>query len=71
MSLRKAKEIELPRLAAAILGCRYDDLRQRQRQYKARRRTAFLSAALVAFACLAVYYYRTSQEIRKNYEESL
>ena len=54
MSLRKAKEIELPRLAAAILGCRYDDLRQRQRQYKARRRTAFLSAALVAFACLAV-----------------
>ena len=71
MSLRKAKEIELPRLAAAILGCRYDDLRQRQRQYKARRRTAFLSAALAAFACLAVYYYRTSQEIQKNYEQSL
>ena len=71
MSPRKAKEIELPRLAAAIVGCRYDDLRQRQRQYRQRRRTAILSAALAAFACLAVYYYRTSQEIQKNYEQSL
>lgn len=71
MRPRKAKQIELPRLAAAILGCRYDDLRQRERQYRQRRRTAFLSAALAAIACLAVYYYRTSQEIKKNYEESL
>ena len=32
MKPNKAKNIELPRLVSAILGCRYDDLRQRQRQ---------------------------------------
>lgn len=71
MSPRKAKEIELPRLAAAILGCRYDDLRQRAKQYKARRRTAFASAAMIFLACLSVYYYRTSRQIQQNYVQSL
>ena len=71
MPLRKAREIELPRLASAILGCRYDDLRQRERQYKARRRNLILSASLIAASLLSVYFFLTAREIQKNYEESL
>lgn len=71
MSPRKAKQIELPRLAAAILGCRYDDLRQRQKQYRTRQLTALLSVFLAAAVALSVYFYRTSREIQKNYEQAL
>ena len=34
LPLRQARREELPRLAAALLGCGYDELRQRQRQYR-------------------------------------
>ena len=65
MNPRKAKNIELPRLASAILGCRYDELRQRQRQYRMRRIIAAFSAALVASLGLSAYFIRTSIQIQK------
>lgn len=68
---RQARREELPRLAAALLGCAYDELRQRQRQYRLRRLTAVLSAALVVSLCLSVYFVRTSMMIRENYQQSL
>lgn len=68
---RQARREELPRLVAALLGCAYDELRQRQRQYRLRRLTAVLSAALVASLCLSVYFVRTSMMIRQNYQQSL
>lgn len=71
MPPRKAKQIELPRLAAALLGCRYDDLRQRQRQYRTRRMVAFFSAALAASLLLAVYFFQTARQIQENYEQAL
>ncbi|MBR5868535.1 MAG: toll/interleukin-1 receptor domain-containing protein, partial [Clostridia bacterium] len=71
MPIRKAREIELPRLASSILGCRYDDLRQRERQYKNRRRTMILSAFLTAATLLSVYFFMTAQKIQENYEQSL
>lgn len=71
MSDRRARREELPRLAAALLGCGYDELRQRQRQYKMRRLTAGLSAALACSLLLAAYFVRTSIRIQENYEEAL
>jgi len=65
MKPRQAKNIELPRLVSAILGCRYDELRQRQRQYRMRRTIAAFSAALVASLCLSVYFIHTSIRIQK------
>lgn len=65
MKPQKAKNIELPRLVSALLGCRYDDLRQRQRQYKMRRMVALFSAALVASLSLTAYFIHTSIQIQK------
>lgn len=68
---RQARREELPRLVAALLGCAYDELRQRQRQYRLRRLTAGLSVALAASLCLSVYFVRTSMMIQENYRQSL
>ena len=62
---RKAKQEELPRLAAPLLGCAYDELRQRQKQYKARRNAAIISSALVASFSLTAYFLYTSITIQK------
>ena len=56
---------ELPRLAAVLLHCSYDELRQRQRQYKLRRLMTVLSAAMVASLCLMGYFLYTSIVIRQ------
>lgn len=66
MKRRKAMREELPRLAAALLGCGYDVLRQRQKQYRARRAMAIVSAALVASLCLMTYFLYTSITIQKK-----
>ena len=65
MSHRKAVREELPRLAAPLLGCAYDELRQRQRQYRTRRLTAILSAAVLASLGLAAYFLQTSITIQR------
>lgn len=65
MKLRKAMKEELPRLAAPLLHCGYDELRQRQRQYRMRRTIAAFSAALTAALCLMVYFIHTSIRIQK------
>lgn len=59
---------ELPRLAAALLHCGYDELRQRQRQYKMRRMIAFFSVALVASVSLMTYFLYTSIKIQRANE---
>lgn len=71
MNFSKARKEELPRLAAAILGCGYDDLRQRQRRYRQRRNTILASAAGLALASLAGYYAYTAAQIQENLEQSL
>lgn len=55
---RKAYREELPRLAAALLGCGYDELRQRERQYRTRRLITVFSVAmamLIGFAGYVLY----------------
>ena len=52
MPFNKAKKEEIPRLAAALLGCSYDELVRRQRAYKTRRLmivSAVVAAAAIAF----------------------
>lgn len=65
MGLRRAKREELPRLAAALLGCGYDELRRRERQYRTRRLVAFFSAALAATLCFAAYVMHNSMQIQQ------
>lgn len=62
---RKARQEELPRLAAALLGCGYDELRQRQRQYRMRRLITIFSLALAASLGLTAYFVKTSITIQK------
>jgi len=69
LSRRQAKTEELPRLAAALLGCPYDELRQRQRQYRMRRLITVFSAALVASLCLTAYFVYTTLTIRDANEK--
>lgn len=78
MGHRKAKKEELPRLAAALLHCGYDELRQRQRQYRMKQLIAVFSAALAASMALSAYFLYTSITIRnaniqiqKNLDEAL
>lgn len=62
---KQAIREELPRLAAALLGCGYDQLRQRQRQYRMRRMVTFFSLALAASVSLTAYFLYTSIKIQK------
>ena len=61
---RKAVKEELPRLAAALLHCGYDELRQRQKQYRMKQLLAVCSAALAASLALAAYFLYTTITIR-------
>lgn len=69
MKKSKAVREELPRLAAPLLNCAYDELRQRQRQYRMRRIVAAFSAALAASLCLTAYYIHTNIQIRQANDE--
>lgn len=50
-----AKREELPRLAAAILGCSCDELRQRQRKRQIRQAVSVFSAVLLLVAVIAAF----------------
>ncbi len=71
MPKKGARREELPRLAAALLGCAYDELRRRERQYRMHRLIAVFSVMLTATAGLACYFLYTSLAIQKNLEASL
>ena len=68
---KKARREELPRLAAALLGCSYDDLKRRQRQYRMRRLTIAVSAVMACMIALSVYFAWSADQIQSNYEQSL
>ena len=77
-SKRQRLHEELPRLAAALLFCSYDELRQRQRQYRQRKMVAIFSAALTASLAFSAYFlynsiriHKANLQIQENYEEAL
>lgn len=71
MPFSKAKREEIPRLAAALIGCSYDELVRRQRAYKMRRvillSTLFASAALL----FGVYMYNSKKKVDESYRNAL
>ena len=66
--IRRARREELPRLAAALLGCSYDELVERERQYRRRRATAIASLAGLMLTIAVSYLTWSLVQIRKNYE---
>ncbi|MBQ7464512.1 MAG: TIR domain-containing protein [Lachnospiraceae bacterium] len=71
MSPGKAKKTELPRLACGIIGCAYDELMNRRRQYRIKQLTAAFLAVLAIMAAFSGYMYYSRDRIRKTYLESL
>lgn len=71
MPLGKAKKTELPRLAAGLIGCAYDELMNRHRQYRLKQITAAFSLALALMFGFSGYMYYSKTKIHKNYLESL
>lgn len=62
---RKAYREELPRLAAALLGCGYDELRQRERQYRTRRLITALSVIMALLIGFVGYVLHNSMLIQQ------
>ncbi len=71
MPYRQVKAQEVPRLAAAIIGCSYDELINRQRQYKMRRLTAIFAGAMALSVGFGLYMLHSKTLIQENYIESL
>ena len=64
LPLRKARQIELPRLLAALLGVSYDEIRQRRHQYEMRRRTIILSIVSTVLLVFLAYFAYSNAQIR-------
>ena len=71
LPMGRADKEELPRLAAGLLGCSYDELQRRNRQYRMRRAAAIIAAAFAGVAAFGVYAFISRQQINKSYVESL
>ena len=71
MSPGKAKKTELPRLACGLIGCAYDELMNRRRQYRLKQLTAAFLVVLAIMASFSGYMYYSRNRIRKTYLESL
>lgn len=67
---RKLKT-EIYRLLAPMLGCSFDDLRQRQKEYQFRRTLRFTTAAMIVFGMAAGYMSWQAYQIHENYWETL
>ncbi|MCR5066499.1 MAG: toll/interleukin-1 receptor domain-containing protein [Erysipelotrichaceae bacterium] len=68
---REARRVELPRIAARLIGCSYDELVMRQEKYR-RRRLAGILSAVSAGAVIAISYLLWSNaQISRNYRQSL
>lgn len=59
------------RLLAPLLGCSYDDLRQRQKEYRMKKMLRFTGAAAVFLALFAGFSVKQALEIRENYRAVL
>jgi len=68
---RKAKREELPRLAATLIGCSYDELMNRQRQYKMQRLTAVFAMVMALALGFGAYMVYSNMQIHKNYLQAL
>ena len=70
-SRKKAKKYELPRLVSGIIGCSYDEILNRHRQYRVKQMAAAFSAAFLVLLCFSGYMLYSRNLIHKTYLESL
>ena len=70
-SFKAARKTELPRLAAVLLGCGYDELVMRRERYRRRRLAAVFSAASVLAAAAIAWLLWSNAQISRNYRQSL
>lgn len=68
LPLRKARREELPRLAATILGCGYDELRQRQKLRRTRNLAAAVSGVLVLVTAFLIFALNRAVTISRQAE---
>ncbi|RKM55122.1 toll/interleukin-1 receptor domain-containing protein [Butyrivibrio sp. X503] len=68
---REAFNTELPRLAAALVGCGYNELMDRQRQYKMKRLTAVFAGVMAIALGFAGYMFYSRNQINESYRASL
>ncbi len=71
LSKREAKRVELPRLVATLIGCSYNELMDRQRQYKMRRLTAIMSIVLALAVGFGAYMVYSNNKINESYRQAL
>ena len=71
MKFSKAKREEIPRLAAALIGCSYDELVRRQRQYRIRQIIAVATLLISAAVGFGLYMAHSKKQIDEAYMESL
>ena len=71
LSKRTADREELPRLASTILGCSYDELQRRRRQYRIRRAAIIAAVAFAGMAAFSSYMAYNKEQINNSYIESL
>ena len=71
LPIKTARKEELPRIAASIIGCSYDELMRRRRQYRIRR--ALIATAIAAVVSISVMAYLTWSltQIQTNYDKAL
>lgn len=68
---RQADREELPRLAAPIIGCSYDELMNRRRAYRIRRLLLSFTLIFAVMLAFGAYMFRSSMKIRENYQQAL
>ncbi len=68
---REIKSAEVPRLVAALIGCPYDELINRQRQFKMKRLTAIFAMFMTVAVGFGAYMAYSNKKIHDNYLESL
>ena len=68
IGIKKARKVELPRLAASLLGCSYDELVQRRRQYERRRNAIIGTISTCAGLSIMAYLVWSLLQIRMNYD---
>lgn len=71
MPFNKAKKEEIPRLAAALLGCSYDELVRRQRAYRTKQIIAVSAVIAAAAIVFGGYMYRSKLKVDQALRQSL
>ncbi|MCR5147801.1 MAG: toll/interleukin-1 receptor domain-containing protein [Eubacterium sp.] len=71
LTKRKAKKEELPRLASVLLGCSYDELINRRRQYKLRRLSYLFAAIFLLAVGFGAYMFHSRRLILESRKEIL